>query len=293
MDLIVIIILSIVGLILGLFLAISSEIFKVEVDPRLKKIEEALPGSNCGACGYPGCSGCAEAVLKEEAGVDVCPVGGSEASQLIAEILDKKIDDNKIKTAAYIHCKGMDEKNAPAKYEYVGIESCASANNLAGGWKQCSHGCLKLGDCIDVCNFGALKYDDKGKPVIDIEKCTSCELCIQTCPRNLISIIPLKRKKIFEISCMSKEKGGIVKKQCKTGCIGCKICVKSCKFEAIEVENFLAKINQDKCVSCGKCLKDCPTGVIEEFKITLKPKPKTANKPEQEVHCGKCPAGQK
>jgi len=61
-----VIVLSVMGLIFGLGLAFASEIFKVEIDERLEKITELLPGLNCGACGYPGCSGFAEGILDGE-----------------------------------------------------------------------------------------------------------------------------------------------------------------------------------------------------------------------------------
>ena len=47
----------------------------------------ALPGNNCGGCGYPGCSGLAAAIVKGEAPVNGCPVGGSEVGAKVAKIM--------------------------------------------------------------------------------------------------------------------------------------------------------------------------------------------------------------
>ena len=58
-----------VGIILGFFLGIAGEKFKVETDPREDAILEVLPGNNCGGCGYAGCSGLAAAIVKGEAEV--------------------------------------------------------------------------------------------------------------------------------------------------------------------------------------------------------------------------------
>ncbi len=58
--------LAIMGLVLGLGLAFAADIFKVEVDNRIEDITELLPGYNCGACGYPGCSGFAEGIVAGE-----------------------------------------------------------------------------------------------------------------------------------------------------------------------------------------------------------------------------------
>ena len=75
------------GLILGVFLGVASEKFKVEVDETEAKIRGALPGNNCGACGFPGCDGCAKAMALGEAPVTQCPVGGSPVAEKIAQIL--------------------------------------------------------------------------------------------------------------------------------------------------------------------------------------------------------------
>ena len=83
-------VLSVIGLVAGLFLAYSAEVFKVQEDPRLKKLLEILPGANCGACGYPGCEGYAKAVLKGEAPTDRClPGKKSNVEEKIKSILSE------------------------------------------------------------------------------------------------------------------------------------------------------------------------------------------------------------
>ena len=54
------------GLLLGFGLAYAAERFKVEVDERIEAVIEMLPGYNCGACGYPGCSGFGEGIVNGE-----------------------------------------------------------------------------------------------------------------------------------------------------------------------------------------------------------------------------------
>ena len=51
-----------VGLFLGLFLGVASIVFKVEVNEKEEAVLAALPGNNCGGCGYPGCAGLAAAI---------------------------------------------------------------------------------------------------------------------------------------------------------------------------------------------------------------------------------------
>ena len=71
------------GIIFGAVLAAASKVFYVETDPRLEKLNECLPGANCGGCGYAGCGGYAEAVLNGEAEIGLCASGGTECAQAI------------------------------------------------------------------------------------------------------------------------------------------------------------------------------------------------------------------
>ena len=75
------------GLLIGILLGIAGKKFYVEVDERETKVREALPGNNCGGCGYPGCDGAAAAVVKGEAPISVCPVGGAPVA---AALWDRK-----------------------------------------------------------------------------------------------------------------------------------------------------------------------------------------------------------
>ena len=58
--------LGLIGAVLGLLLGIADKYLQVKVDERLTKVNEMLPNFNCGACGYPGCSGFAGGVLNGE-----------------------------------------------------------------------------------------------------------------------------------------------------------------------------------------------------------------------------------
>ena len=76
-----------VGLFIGLFLGVAAIKFKVEVDEKEEAVLGALPGNNCGGCGFPGCSGLAAAIAKGEAPVNACPVGGEPVGKVIAGIM--------------------------------------------------------------------------------------------------------------------------------------------------------------------------------------------------------------
>ena len=62
-----IMIVSAIGLLAGVILAVASIVMAVPKDEKAEALEEVLPGANCGACGYSGCSGYAAALSKGEA----------------------------------------------------------------------------------------------------------------------------------------------------------------------------------------------------------------------------------
>lgn len=248
-----------VGLILGLFLGVSSEKFKVEVDEREVKVRAELPGNNCGGCGYPGCDGLAAAIVAGTAPVNGCPVGGDAVAKKVAAIMGSESGESVRKTA-YVMCKGDCEK-ANELYDYYGEKDCLAASQMANrGGKTCSYGCLGFGTCKKACPFGAIEIID-GIAHVDKEKCKACGKCVAACPKHLIELIPYEAN--YKVQCSSHDKGPVVKKGCQAGCIGCMLCTKQCEVGAITVTNFLAHIDYDKCVGCGKCAEKCPVKVIE------------------------------
>ena len=107
-----------VGLIIGIALGIAGKFLSVEVDEKEVAIREALPGNNCGACGYPGCDGLACAIAKKEAPINQCPVGGIEVAQKIGKILHLEVEDH-VHLVAYVKCKGTCDK-IKTQYQYDG-----------------------------------------------------------------------------------------------------------------------------------------------------------------------------
>ncbi|MCM8784020.1 MAG: RnfABCDGE type electron transport complex subunit B [Candidatus Omnitrophica bacterium] len=260
--------LSILGLLFGIGLSLAFKVFKVEEDPNIGKILEFLPGANCGACGYAGCFGLAEAIAKGKASPISCAPANTEAKQKISAILGKELKEE-TKLVATLICNGGGI--ATDKFIYQGTYSCIAANLLSGGQKTCPYGCLGFGDCEKVCPFGAIYIDrDKQLPVINETKCTACGLCIKACPKKILVLRPMD-KKIY-VMCNSLDKGFLVSKYCKNGCIGCLKCEKVCPSDAIHVKNNLALIDYAKCTQCGECVKVCPTKVIHPSNTLLKEK---------------------
>lgn len=256
------IVISIMGLIFGLLLGIASKIFKIEQDEKIPLITEVLPGANCGGCGFAGCSQFADAVIRGEAKPNGCSVGGSSVAESISKIMGIESEGFE-KEFAFVQCLGCNE-NAVKKYAYDGITDCVSASKLLGGDKACVYGCLGYGSCAEVCKFGAISVKD-GIAVVNTEKCTGCGACVAVCPKSLIKIISPKDK--YVVKCKNQEKGSVVKNECQVGCIGCKICEKSCPVEAVKVESFLASIDSNKCIGCGVCAEKCPKKIIKQVNI--------------------------
>jgi Na+-translocating ferredoxin:NAD+ oxidoreductase RNF subunit RnfB len=251
------------GVVFGGFLGYASKIFAVEVDPKVSKIQSVLPGANCGGCGYPGCAGCATAIAEGKAPVNACPVGGAKVAALVGEIMGVSAEESEPQVA-FVKCNGTCN-NAKMKYEYKGISDCAFEAQLSGGGaKGCAYGCLGLGNCVKVCAFGALSIKD-GVAVVDEEKCVACGKCLEACPKGLIQFKPKNKK--TAVRCSSKDFGKEVIANCSTGCIGCGICEKNCKFDAIHVENNLAVIDYTKCKDCGLCAMKCPKHAIKNERI--------------------------
>jgi len=253
------------GVAFGIGLAIASRVFAISVDPRVDEVTEALPGANCGACGFAGCAAYAEAVVLKGASPADCIPGGSDTIKAIAEIMGVEAVE-KDPLVAVVHCGG---REVDSKFNYAGIADCTAATLLQGGFKSCSHGCLGLGSCVKACPFDAIYIKD-GLAEVDREKCVACGKCVDACPRMLIEIHPAKA--MVQALCKSTEKGGVVRKACASGCIGCKKCEKICPAEAIPVNNFLAAVDDEKCIRCCKCIKECPTGVLARFRKKAKAK---------------------
>lgn len=247
------------GLFIGLFLGIAGEKFKVEVDEKEIQIREALPGNNCGGCGYPGCDGLAKAIAAGEAEIGACPVGGPPVAEKIGTIMGVEAGTTK-RMVAFVKCAGTCDKTKK-DYEYHGVEDCKMLAFVPnGGAKTCNYGCLGFGSCVKVCPFDAIHIVD-GIAKVDKEACKACKKCIAECPKHLIELVPYENEHYVE--CNSKDKGVTVKKGCQVGCIGCKMCEKVCEAGAITVVDNLAHIDPEKCTNCGKCAEKCPVKIIK------------------------------
>ena len=273
--------LSLLGALLAVILYFVAQKFKVEEDPRIDEVEKMLPGANCGGCGFAGCRAMSEALVKND-NIDslYCPVAGGDVMKSIAGYLGKSAAE-KAPMVATMLCGGTCQKR-PKVNHYDGALSCAVVNTFYVGETGCAFGCIGYGDCVLACKFGAMTLNtETGLVDIDPDKCTACGACVKTCPKGLIELRKKwpKNRAIY-VACRSKNRGSVVMKACKAGCIGCGKCAKACPFDAITIDNFLAYIDPDKCKLCRKCVNECPTGAINIKNMERLPKEPAAPKAE-------------
>ena len=252
-----------VGILIGILLGIASEVFKVEVDEKELLVREALPGNNCGACGYPGCDGLAKAIACGEAAVNQCPVGGEPVAKNIASIMGVEAGERE-RQVAFVKCKG--NCNYTKKlYTYSGIYDCKAAMVVPGqGGKSCEYGCMGYGSCVKACEFDSIHIVD-GIALVNKETCVACGKCVEACLKKLIDMVPYKAQTL--VQCNSQDKGKAVKDKCSVGCIACTMCVKQCEDDAIHMVGNVALVDYSKCINCGKCAMKCPVKVIISDKL--------------------------
>lgn len=251
------IIVAAVGLVFGIILTVAAKVMFVPVDERVSAIKEVLPGANCGACGFAGCDGYADAIVAENLSPSLCPVGGPDVAAQIAGIMGVEAGEMEPMTAMVMcngNCNATKEVLVPDR-----LHTCKEAKMFYGGQWACTHGCLGLGDCLAECAYDAICISN-GVATINKDLCVGCGACAKVCPNHIIDVV--KKKDTVFVRCNSTDKGAVARRACSVACIGCMKCTKVCKFDAIVVENNLARIDRDKCKNCGLCAKECPTGAI-------------------------------
>ncbi len=249
-----------VSLVLGILIMVISKVCTVKEDPRVKEVTEHLAGANCGACGYAGCSGFAQALVDGNAKLDSCGQTTAENKIEISNILGVAVDGNTEPTVAVVACSGGNKCND--KYDYQGYGNCINQNMLAGGRKACQAGCMGSGSCVDACPYLCIECYD-GYAHVDPDLCRSCGLCIQTCPKKLIKRVP-KSAKIY-VACSTECRGRDVMNQCQAGCISCGKCERTCPNGAIHLVNNVPIVDYAKCTGCELCLNACPRHCIKHL----------------------------
>lgn len=246
------------GLASAVALALADKYLSVPEDPRIGQVQELLPGANCGGCGFAGCADYARSIVENNTPCNLCPPGGSECAEAIANFLGRAAAAVE-KRVAVVLCCG-DDAQASRCADYNGIGDCAAAHATAGGDKGCTYGCLGYGSCARVCPVNAIVIAD-GIAKVDKELCIACGKCVAVCPRKLIKLVPAANT--IHVLCSSKAKGPAVKKVCATGCIGCRICTKLADG-AINMEGFLAVVDYALPLTNEETIAKCPAHCIRK-----------------------------
>lgn len=153
--------LTLLGALFGIVLGVAHRLLKVEGNPVVEELVEMMPGSNCGQCGFPGCSGAAEAIVAGTAPPTCCPPGGKALAAEIAQKLGLSLDLSAL----------ADEG---PKIAMVAEELCI--------------GCCR---CSKVCPTDAIIGAAKQIHNVFREACTGCASCIDKCPTEALSMQPV------------------------------------------------------------------------------------------------------
>lgn len=247
------------GLTFGALIALANRRFRVVEDPRVDAVAEMLPGNNCGACGEAGCRAFAEKLVGGQVQPATCTVMGAADREDVAAFLGVDAGAANKRVARLLCAGGRDV--APARAEYHGIQSCAAAVAVGGGGKGCSWGCLGHADCAVACDFDAITMNDAGLPVVDVEKCTACNDCVEACPLGLFVLMPLDHRLI--VQCRSLMEGEAATGVCSVACNACGRCVADAAPGLISMRDGLAVIDYARIeTALPAATARCPTGAI-------------------------------
>jgi len=246
---------------LATMLILANRKLYVEEDPRIDAVEDMLPHSNCGACGFPGCRPFAEALVAGEALPGKCTVSNEDGRSTIADYLGVAVGAQD-KFVARLACAGG-VNVARNRAHYDGTHTCLAAAQVAGGGKGCFWGCLGLGDCERICDFDAISMDRHSLPAVNSDKCTACGDCVDVCPKDLFSLQPESNR--LWVACKNLEHGDEILANCEVACTACERCVLDAPDGLISMRDSLPVIDYSRPQLNRVPIERCPTGAIVWF----------------------------
>ncbi len=238
-------------------LVVAHRKLHVDEDPRIDAATQMLPQTNCGACGFAGCRGLAEAMIDGDALPGKCTVATEEEREAIAAFLGVDVGAEE-KVVARLACAGGTNV-ARNRARYEGISSCRGAALIGGGGKGCFWGCLGLGDCEDVCDFDAIVMDKHSLPVVIEAECTACGDCVDACPKDLFSLHEQNHR--LWVACRSLLKGDAAMADCDVACDACGRCAADAPGTISMVDN-LPVVDYSRKHDIREAIDRCPTGAI-------------------------------
>lgn len=248
-----------VGLVFGGLIALAHRRLHVWEDPRIDAVAGMLPGSNCGACGFAGCRNLAENLVAGRAQPARCTQMSADAIGDVAGFLGVEAGSIVKRVARLLCAGGADVARQDA--EYVGLPTCSAAAAVAGGGKACAWGCLLLGDCARVCADDAIALDAHGLPHVDPARCTACGKCVEACPRQLFTLMPVDHRLL--VQCRSELEGETAQAVCRVACTACGKCVLDAAPGLIGLRRGLAVVDAARMAEARRQdTARCPTGAI-------------------------------
>lgn len=241
----------------GTLIAIADRFLAVDEDPRVAAVEQALAGTNCGACGEPGCHAFAEALVANRAQPARCTVTAPDKLVEIAGLLGVEVGESEPHVAR-LHCAGG-RSSVRQLAEYSGLPSCRAAHVVNGGGKACAWGCLGLGDCEVACGFAAIAMTVEDLPAVTPELCTACGDCVEACPLDLFTLEPISSQVL--VQCSAPLTGEAARSTCRVACDACGRCALDAEEGVIEMSGGLAVV-RDATRATVDCTFRCPTGAI-------------------------------
>lgn len=251
-----------IGIVAAIVLAFADQFLAVREDPRIGLVTAALPGANCGGCGFAGCADYAHALVAGTAPNGACAAGGAACAAEIAKILGVEATATE-RRVALVKCCGT-RSEAIRVGDYNGICDCGVAAATAGGDKGCKFGCLGYGACANVCPQHAIHISD-GLAKVDKRLCVGCGKCVTVCPRHLIELVPASAT--IHVLCNNPVRGPEVRKVCGVGCMGCHLCEKNsggAEAGHFTFQGFLAKVNYENPPTDAHLVAKCPAKCISE-----------------------------
>ncbi|WP_038863148.1 electron transport complex subunit RsxB [Cronobacter muytjensii] len=164
MIVIAVVALTLLALLFGMLLGYASRRFAAEEDPVVDQVDELLPQSQCGQCGYPGCRPYAEAVANNGEQINRCVPGGGPVMQKIATLLNvepQPLDGDAVAAEPVRMLAVIDEPN-----------------------------CIGCTKCIQACPVDAIVGATRAMHTVMSDLCTGCNLCVDPCPTQCIELRP-------------------------------------------------------------------------------------------------------
>lgn len=152
------------ALLLGALILVATRRFRLRDDEAVERLNAALPQTQCGQCGYPGCRPYAAAMLAGSADINQCPPGGEHTVRQLAALLGRE-------------CKPVAPEFGaapPPQVAHIDESRCI--------------GCVL---CVRACPVDAIVGASQFMHTVIASECTGCELCLPACPVDCIELLPL------------------------------------------------------------------------------------------------------